>query len=522
MADATIRRTMALRSGDWFSARAIIDAQRNLYQTDAFQRVDLFPDSLQPPGDSLVNLTVRVVEGDRYAARGGIGWATLDCFRMQGGLIDRDFLPFAQRLDINGRVSKIGIGAPLDGAQGLCQRQARSDPYSATLNYYVSATALQPVRARQSRIPSLTIFSSTLSEYRAFLRRTPIGGALSVTNPLQARYPSTLAYQVELGRTEAEPAFFCAVFNACDTELRNFLQRNNRLAALDYSISRERLNAPLRPTGGTTLRFSARHASTLIGSDKTQQFNRGIGDASWYRNIGRGTTLLAHVRGGVVYGGGVTRGLEGFIPPQERLYAGGPTTVRGFRQNELGPAVYIVNGYREVPEGGNLVFRADSGVVAERVVPTGGNTLAVANVEVQLPSPVIPQLLGLAVFADAGRLWNRGRSSSAQSLSDNGSVVKITPGVGVRVTSPFGIIRVDLGYNPYALPAGAAYFNAPLQGVVAPLYCVSPGNRLTVVSGSGDTPASQQSGPCPQTFRPTRSTRFLSRLNPSIWIGQAF
>ncbi|MEO7521771.1 MAG: POTRA domain-containing protein, partial [Gemmatimonas sp.] len=159
--DATIRRTMALRSGDWYSAREIIDAQRNLYQTDAFLRVDLLPDSLQPPGDSIVNLTVRVVEGDQYAARAGLGWATLDCFRLQGGLTDRDFLPFAQRLELNARVSKIGIGAPLDRARGFCQGQARSDPYSRTLNYYVSMTVQQPIRARQTRVPTFTIFSST-------------------------------------------------------------------------------------------------------------------------------------------------------------------------------------------------------------------------------------------------------------------------------------------------------------------------------------------------------------------------
>ena len=151
------------------SARAIIDAQRNLYQTDGFQRVELSPDSLQPLGDSTVNLTVRLVEGDRWAARGGLGWATLDCFRMQGSLTDRDFLPFAQRLELVARVSKIGIGAPLDGASALCQGQARTDPYSKTLNYYAAMTVRQPVRARQSRVPTLTVFSSTLSEYRAFL-----------------------------------------------------------------------------------------------------------------------------------------------------------------------------------------------------------------------------------------------------------------------------------------------------------------------------------------------------------------
>ncbi len=524
VSDATIRRTMALQSGDWYSAREIIDAQRNLYQTDAFQRVDLQPDSAQPAGDSIVNLVVKLLEGDRWAARAGFGWATLDCFRMQGTLTDRDFLPYAQRLELTGRVSKIGIGAPIDGAPSLCQGQARSDPYSRSLNYYTAMTVRQPVRARQSRIPTFTIFSSTLSEYKAFLRRTPIGGALSISNPLPIPLSSTLSYQVELGRTEAEPAFFCAVFNACDADARNFLQRNNRLAAIEYGVVRERSDNPLRPTSGTSLRANLRHASTLIGSDRMQQFNRGTGDATWYRSLGGGRTLTAHVRGGLVFGGGVSPTLDAFIPPQERLYAGGPTTVRGFRQNELGPAVYIVNigeRYNQVTSGGFL--RADSNSLAERVVPTGGNTLFVGNLELQLPSPVLPRLLQLAVFTDAGRLWNRRSQGSSATLANEGPSIKITPGFGVRIVSPFGAIRVDLGYNPYSLPAGAAYFNAPLQAGEAPLFCVSPGNTLTLrASAVAGAPLRQDAGPCPSTFRPPRTGGILGRFNPSIWIGQAF
>lgn len=526
VSDGTIRRAMALRPGDWYSARSIIDAQRNLYQTDAFQRVDLQPDSLQPAGDTIVNLTARLVEGDRWAARGGFGWATLDCFRAQGSLTDRDFLPYAQRLELTGRISKIGIGDPLDGAPNLCQQQARSDPYSRTLNYNASATLRQPVRANQARVPSLTVFSSTLSEYKAFLRRTPIGGVFSVSDPFGARVamkaPSTLSYQLELGRTEAEPAFFCAVFNACDEVLRNFLQRNNRLAALEYSVSRQSVNDPIRPSGGTVLRLSARHASTFIGSDAAQQFNRAIADATWYRALPGGATVTAHVRGGFVQGRSTASGVASFIPQQERLYAGGPTTVRGFRQNELGPAVYIVSGYSADTVGNQVFFRTDSATITERIVPTGGNTLVVANLEVQWASPVAPKLLQLAAFADAGRLWNRGEGAGAALRSDGPTVI-VTPGLGVRVASPFGAIRVDFGYNGYDQPTGAAYFNARPQGGVAPLYCVSPGNTLPVTAGTGaDAPPIQRSGPCPSTFRPTRRTSFLGRLNPSIWIGQAF
>ncbi len=521
--DATIRRTMGLREGDWFNARSLITAQRSLYQLDAFRRVDLTVDQDLAAGDSVVDITVRLLEGDRYAAQGGLGWATLDCMRMQGSFTDRDFLPWAPRLEVTARVSKVGIGAPLDGAEGLCQQQARVDPYSRTLNYYTGITLRQPVTVRRSRVPTLSIFSSTLSEYRAFLRRTPIGGAVSVTNPLQGRFPSTISYQVELGRTDAEPAFFCAVFNSCDPESTAFLQRTTRLAAIGYSVARETLDDPLRPTSGTTLRLDLRHASTLVGSDPSQQFTRAIGDATWYTSLPAGATLLAHVRGGLVFGGGARPQLGGFIPPQERLYAGGPTTVRGFRQNELGPAVYIVEGFRTVIEGDDTFFRADSATFAERVVPVGGNTLVVGNLEVQVPSPVLGGLLSWAAFTDVGRLWSRGEVPGGQVVGDERRL-KFTPGMGVRIVSPFGAIRIDLGYNGYSFPAGAAYFNAPLEAGIAPLYCVSPGNTLVVTPPGNGTaaPPVQESGPCPASYRPSQGRGILGRLNPSIWIGQAF
>lgn len=523
ISESTIRSTINVHRGEWYSARALVTAQRSLYQLDAFRRVDLQLDREPSAGDTVVDLTVRLLAGDRFSAQGGIGWATLDCVRMQGAYTDRDFVSWAPRLEMTGRVSKVGMGAPLDGAEGICQQQARQDPYSRTLNYYAGLTLRQPAIGRRGRVPTVSLYSSTLSEYRAFLRRTPIGGALSITNPLQDHLPATLSYQMELGRTEAEPAFFCAVFNSCDVESRAFLQRNTRLAALSYTLSYDGADDPLRPTRGYTLRFDARHASTLIGSDRSQQFNRLVSDATWYTSVGGGAVLLAHARGGMVFGGGLQPSIGGFIPPQERLYAGGPTTVRGFRQNELGPAVYIVPGYHAVEENGETYFRADSATFEERVVPVGGNTLLVGNIELQVPSPVLRGLLSWAAFADVGKLWNRGNVPGVQQVGQTASSVKWTPGIGVRVMSPFGAIRVDLGYNPYQLPSGAAYYNAALQAGVAPLYCVSPRNRLAVTtSGNPQMPAVQASGPCPSTFRPAQRPGFLRRLNPSIWIGQAF
>ena len=41
-----------------------------------------------------------------------------------------------------------------------------------------------------------------------------------------------------------------------------------------------------------------------------------------------------------------------FIPPEHRFYAGGPSDVRGFHRNELGPVVYVVETFTVIDDVG--------------------------------------------------------------------------------------------------------------------------------------------------------------------------
>ncbi len=508
--DAAVRRMVGVQPGDPYSAADIIAAQRTLYQTDAYRRVDVRVDTTGMR-DSLVTLVVGLQEGKLHTIRASPGWATLDCFRVQGDFTDRFFLPRAQRLDVQVRLSRIGIGKPLGGAPQLCP-QARDDPFSDRLNYYLGATVAQPAFFRLNRVPSLTLFTSQTSEYKAFRRRTSVGTQLSLTSRPGSRLPSTLTYQFELGQTEAGAVIFCAVFSACTPAERDRRSRNVPLGAIGYTLVRDATDDLLTPTRGSLQRITLRHSSAFTGSDATQRFNKVVTDASWYWRANDGSTFIAHVQLGSLLGRG-----GGGAPQQERLYAGGPTTVRGFRQNELGPAVYLASRYDTVRAGGDTVyFRQASTTRQERTIPTGGNTLVVANVEAQLRSPILPNLLQLALFTDAGEVWERGTSSAAFRR------LQITPGAGVRVKSLFGVIRVDLGYNPYALRSGAAYrIESTASGDGQSLFCVSPGNTLAVTGLATGRP-SQQSGDCPTTFQPSTPSGFLRRLNPSIWIGNAF
>ena len=512
--ERVVRRTSGLRPGDPVRAGDLLAAQRALYQTDAFSRVDVQLDSAagRAGADTLATVRLRVVEGDLRAARVSAGWATLDCFRLRGDYTDRYFLPRAQRLELTGSVARLGMGYPARFArEQLCSGDARRDIYGDTVNYYLGATLRQPSFFRLNRVPSVTVFTSRASEYNAFQRVTPVGVLFSLASRPGSRLPSTATYQLERGRTTADAAIFCAVFSACDENTRAPLARNRAVGTLGYALVRNRADNALAPQRGSVQRLTVRHSSAATGSERTQRFNRAVLDGSWYFPLGAGATLTAHAQGGAVFGD---------APQQERLFAGGPTTVRGFRQNELGPQVYLVQGYdtAAAPGGGTVYVVPDTGRAraVQRSIPAGGNALLVANLEAQVRSPVFPELFGLAFFTDAGQVWNRGPNAGGGVRG-----LRVTPGAGVRVRSPFGAIRLDLGYNPYAAPPGSALFITQGDPASRVLYCVSPGNALAVTDGAGG-PARQEVGRCPASYRPPSSRGLFRRLNPSIWIGQAF
>jgi len=517
-----VRRIMALDSGQLFREDEIIDAQRALYQTEAYQHVSITPDSA---ADTLMTLYTNLAEAPMHAARVGAGYGTLDCFRVTGEYTDYNFLSGARRLDLTSRVSKIGIGRPLDGAPGLCPA-ARKDVFSTRLNYYAGATLRQPVFLGLRTVPTITIYTQRVSEYNAYLRTTAIGGVASVIWRGLTRTPVNLTYSMDLGRTEAQPALFCAVFNLCEEAERERIQRTQQLAVLSLAVTRDNSNNLLSPTRGSIIRLEARHSSPIILSNKDLQFNKFVGDASRYINAGGGNVLAFRIRGGTVFGRNVATA-AGFIPPQERLYAGGPTTVRGYSQNELGSLIYISKSYEKflstdsagIADTVVLAKPADSGTY-KRVVPVGGNSLIVGNVELRLRSPFLPELLQFTLFTDAGEVWNKGTPQVS------GVKLKVTPGIQVTAFSPVGPVRVAIGYNPYQRPKGPLYYEGTEFGG-APLLCVSPNNDLPTHFSAPDpvtnvVTVTQATKACPATYQPPVDNRFRSKLTFSFAIGQAF
>ena len=137
-------------------------------------------------------------------------------------------------------------------------------------------------------------------------------------------------------------------------------------------------------------------------------------ETAWFFDWPPPTIIAVGARLGL----GAPFGSSTSIPAEERFLAGGASTVRGYREQRLGP----------IDANGN---------------PTGGNAQLILNLEYRFP---IWRWLSGAVFVDAGNVFSEVRDLSVADL-------KVGTGGGFRIVSPVGPVRLDIGY-PLVRQAG--------------------------------------------------------------------
>jgi outer membrane protein assembly factor BamA len=497
LSDKVIRRAATVREGQLFSQRAMNQSQLDLYRMGLFNYVnislkDSLPESLD---DTLVTVQVQVSEGALRRIRLSAGYGTIDCLRTRGSWTLNNFMGDAQTLELSAGVSRMGAGDPLTAGfeNNVCPGLRDEDERFLKLNYQIAATFREPFFIDRRTSAAVSVSAERVTEFKAYLREA-YGGRLSLTRRIPGRVPVTMAYEAFIDRTDADPATFCTFLDVCDVGGADKFTDFRLTSAVVFDVVRDRTDSPLDATRGSRVRFDVRHASKAIGSNEFRQFTRGVVDLESHYRVGRGGVFSWRIRlGGVTspridIGGGAE---ERFVPPGERFYAGGANSVRGFSQNELGPFVRVIeidrgNSLVEVPnaEGG-----IDSLVGRLRTSPSGGEALLLANVEYRF---LLSRRLSGALFVDAGQVFERDRE-------EGGSDLRITPGAGLRLASPIGPIRLDIGFNPYP----------PLSGL---LYKLEPeGTELEVVKDAAGN-----------DFQFTPDRGFLGRFRLHFSVGQAF
>ncbi|MGE0441104.1 MAG: outer membrane protein assembly factor [Gemmatimonadales bacterium] len=438
-----VRSLLATRPGRPFRYTELYRSQLNLYQAGLFRFASVAVDTTRfTVGDPTVPLFIQVREGPLHRAQAGVGIGTNDCVRSNAGWTARNVGGRGRQVDFAGSISKVGVLVdPFRST--ICSGLETDTIGSRKINYSLSASLRRPAFLSPSNAISSTIFAERRSEFRVYLR-DEVGTAVTFTREGSRGIPISLSYRLGYGATQATAVSFCAFFLACQDADIAELRRRRFAASLSGTVSRQRVNNLLNPTRGSVYTVEATFSSPLIGSTRFSEFTRLVGEAAWYTPLGSAVVLAGHVRGGVIFAPRLRlqAGAANFVPPEQRFYGGGANDVRGFDRNELGPIVYVTT-----PDN----VDSTGGIVAENnvsVFPVGGNTTAIGNVELRLPSPVFTSRLRWALFVDAGSVWERGKGTP---------VVAVTPGGGFRFATPLGPMRFDIAYRGTPRPEGPLY-----------------------------------------------------------------
>jgi len=528
---AVVLRLLGFRTGDVYSDQALSDAQRNLYGLGAYQHVGIALDTLSKHADDVADVVIDLREGPMHQVDLEEGWATLDCFRVKARYLDKNFRDEAQQLELTGQLSKLGYAqkARTSFTRNLCNRGAldADSVASQKVNDHFGATLRQASVLGSRWAPAYSAYTERRGEYQAYLRSVDFGFGVNATREISRRMPLQLGYAFEHGSTHAETAILCGVFNRCDVESQDEVQRRLPYGVASAALQRSTTDNPVAPTRGYLAATEVRYSAPWLASDPTLGFFKVTADGAWYHQVASRITLAARVRGGYIQGGAESNGTK-LPPPQERLYAGGATSVRGFQQNNVGPQVYLLDsaaftrtGIGKNENGDSLItFVAKPGSRPFRSIPVGGNTSLVLNAEIRLRDPFLPDLIEYIPFIDAGQVWTRQTGKPGFNLNQ----LDYTPGVSVRYFSPIGPIQVNVGYNRYGSRAGQAFFAAPVNPTTnkAPLICVTaPGAApLVVTSHNGDL--TQDIAACPNSYAPKQSSNFFKRLTLTLSINADF
>ncbi|MDH3368242.1 MAG: BamA/TamA family outer membrane protein [Gemmatimonadota bacterium] len=487
--EQVVRRSVSVEPGKLFRLRDLYQSQLDLYRTDLFTYVSVsLVDTArsQSAPDSLVTVRIRLAEGPRQRLRLGAGYGTIDCFRTLGSWTLLDFLGNGRSVQLRGQASQIGAGTPLDAGfqRSVCGALVDEDTSRLKLNYNLTATWHEPYVFSRTTSASLTLYGERYTEYRAYLREA-VGGEVSVTNHPYPRLPVTLSYGLSYGSTRADPAALCTFLNVCRSEDTRVFTEDRLRATLSLSAVRDVRNSVLNPTGGSWLGSEIRWASPVIGSDSLVRFAKGTLEFSVYGRTGRQSVLSLRAKIGRILPSTLGTGAQDlrFVPPEERFYAGGASTVRGYGQNELGPKVRVLDIIVRTEDRNGQAVQVEDSVI--RTSPIGGNELILLNVEYRVPLAAFSNRLAAAVFVDAGRVADR------TSEVARGSGLRITPGIGMRLASPLGPIRLDVAFNPYPVDKTLLY--------------KKEGSDLVLVT---------------EAYQPTRS--FLGRWRLHFSVGQPF
>ena len=380
-----IRNRIRLEPGDRYNLALQKESFRDLYRTGIFAKVDFELEKTDDPAKRVLVVTVEETRAKELFFEPG--WGSYEKLRLRVGFLEKNLFGTGRtfRTQATGSLKAHSLSAGL------------TDPFFLETDIKADLTAFYNYREE----PSFT--------------REDLGAAFSLSKNLSANLLSTLGYMFRTTDISDVDVF---------TELS---EGSFNYASVKGQLTYDTRNDLFFPTTGQRIFGAAEHADEFLGSDLN--LTRLTGGARLFLSLARGTVLGARYTTGIIIPGRD----ESALPLSEKFFNGGESSVRSFKESELGP---------KDPAGN----------------PIGGYGFNVFNLE--LRQRLVGNLIG-TLFFDYGNLApNRSRIERGLEPYDSRSDVlsdtlddffkEFRPGVGcgLQYLLPVGPARVDFAYNP--------------------------------------------------------------------------
>lgn len=370
-----IRKELSFKEGERFSQSKLLESQQRIYLLELFQSVQIRGVPVDEQS-SAVPIEVRVREAPRYTLKLGGGFGTEDRFRTTVNWQRRNFLGDARRMQVEAKYSDLEPGR---FQITLFQPHIPDAKTSLQFSPYYQR---QVEKSRDEAGERRVVFDLRRAGAEALMRRR------------LGRYSSGyVRYRPE--RVEI----------AAMNDSTNGIRRTGR-STLTLGMSGNTSEPLFSPRRGYFRSLEVNWGNLFL---KDKPYWRATAEYRTYTRLSQPVILATRMRIGSL-----------FLPPEiteaevpdELYYAGGSTSVRGWRRLRLGP-------------------------IDNNDVPSGGRSILEGNLELRLP---LWKSLGMVLFTDAGNVW---RSSATFPLDD----LHYAAGWGLRLDTPIGPGRIDFAWK---------------------------------------------------------------------------
>lgn len=406
-------------AGDGFRTTKLAAARQRLYALGVYALVEVVP-ILKTPESRIVPIEIRLQRRPSRVLKFGPS-LEIDTTRqtIEATVEYRDDDVFHKLWRWEGTGSA-GVATQLDPTQQMSFEEQFLDTVAPVASLTQSFTFPGLLGGKFAFVSSGGISLGIESGYREF--ETTGSPAISWTP--DRRIVTTAGYRIKYHRSfdrQAQEAI-------ADSNLDVSFRRETLVSSLEQSLTWDARDDKLAATRNYFFTLSLAEAGGFLGGD--QDFFRVRGEARSYRSVRFGgedpTTVLA----GRIGAGLILPYLNASpVDVDERLFLGGGGTVRGWGEDRLSP-------YVEYPICRDGSTDCDDDETVSALDPVGGNVMGFGSVELRQK---LPFSLGVVLFVDAGRAWDKLENITLEGL-------QVSAGGGLRYNTPIGPIRLDAGF----------------------------------------------------------------------------